>query len=122
MPRPDFHALIDQITVPYQATIEQRRHRKRGGDRRPGTRGGVLRQKITDADRILATVLSRRDLCTQQTLADLFGVSRGTIRNAIDDVRPLLEQDTHVPTLAERRFATAAEVRASVAEDSETPC
>jgi len=52
----------------------------------------------------------------------LFGVSRGTIRNAIDDVRPLLEQDTYVPTLAERRFATAAEILASVTEDSETPC
>ncbi|MGV9456876.1 ISAzo13 family transposase [Streptomyces sp. NPDC003635] len=122
MPRPDFQALIDRITVPYQATIEQRRHRKRGGDRRPGTRGGVFRQKITDADRILATVLSQRHLCDQQTLADLFGVSRGTIRNAIEDVRPLLEQDPYIPTLAQRRFTTAADVLASVTEDSETPC
>ncbi|MFF7977421.1 hypothetical protein [Streptomyces sp. NPDC007905] len=122
MSRPDFQALIDRITVPYQAALEQRRHRQRGGDRRPGTRGGVFRQKITDADRILATVLSQRDLCDQQALATLFGVSRGTIRNAIEDVRPLLEQDAYVPTLAERRFATAAEVLASVTEDSETPC
>jgi hypothetical protein len=34
--------------VPYAAAIEQRRHRQRGGNRRPGTRGGVFRQKITD--------------------------------------------------------------------------
>ncbi|WP_405970372.1 ISAzo13 family transposase [Streptomyces sp. NBC_00988] len=122
MSRPDFQALVDRITVPYQAALEQRRHHQRGGDRRPGTRGGVFRQKITDADRILATVLSQRDLCNQQTLADLFGVSRGTIRNAIDDVRPLLEQDPHVPTPAERRFATATDVFASVTADSETPC
>jgi DNA-binding transcriptional regulator YdaS (Cro superfamily) len=122
MPRPDFQALIERITVPYQATIEQRRHRRRGGDRRPGTRGGVFRQKITDADRILATVLSRRNLCDQQILADLFGVSRGTIRNAIEDVRPLLEQDLFVPTHAKRRFTTAADVLASVTEDSEPPC
>ncbi|WP_328828904.1 ISAzo13 family transposase [Streptomyces sp. NBC_00252] len=121
MSRPDFQALIGRITVPYQAALEQRRHRKRGGDRRPGTRDGVFRQKITDADRILATVLSQRDLCNQQTLADLFGVSRGTIRNAIADVRPLLEQDLYVPIPAERRFATAADVLASVTEDSETP-
>jgi DNA-binding transcriptional regulator YdaS (Cro superfamily) len=122
MSRPDFQALIERITVPYQATIELRRHRKRGGDRRPGTRGGVFRQKITDADRILATVLSQRNLCDQQTLADLFGVSRGSIRNAIDDVRPLLEQDPYIPTLAQRRFTTAADVLASVTQDSETPC
>ena len=122
MSRPDFQALIDRITMPYQAALEQRRHRKRGGDRRPGTRGGIFRQKITDADRILATVLSQRNLCDQQALADLFGVSRGTIRNAIEDVRPLLEQDSHVPTLAGRRFATAADVLASVTEHSETPC
>ncbi|MFD8778601.1 hypothetical protein [Streptomyces sp. NPDC059916] len=122
MPRSDFQALIDRTTVPYQATIEQRRHRKRGGDRRPGTWGGVFRQKITDADRVLATVLSQRKLCAQQTLADLFGVSRGTIRNAIEDVRPLLEQDPYVPTLAERRFTTAADVLASATGNSKTPC
>ncbi|MER6161918.1 ISAzo13 family transposase [Streptomyces sp. NPDC001868] len=121
MSRPDFQALIDRITVPYQAALEQRRHHQRGGDRRPGTRGGVFRQKITDADRILATVLAQRDLCNQQTLADLFGVSRSTIRNAIEDVRPLLEQDTHVPMPADRRYATAADVLASVTEHSATP-
>jgi DNA-binding FadR family transcriptional regulator len=55
-------------------------------------------------------------------LADLFGVSRGTIRNAIEDVSPLLEQDPYVPTLAQRRFTTATDVLASVTDDSETPC
>lgn len=34
-----------------------------------------------------------RQVCTQGALADLFEVSRGTIRNAIDDVLPLLEED-----------------------------
>src|SRR6266480_1921537 len=93
MSRADFQAMADRIAVSYAAAVEQRRHRRRGGDRLPGTRGGVFRQKITDADRILATVLSQRRLCNQQTLADLFGTSRGTIRNAIDDVLPLLEED-----------------------------
>lgn len=96
--------------MPYQAALEERRHRQRGGDRRPGARGGLFRQKITDADRILATVLSQRGLCDQQTLADLLGVSRGTIRNAIDDARPLLDQDQSVVTPAGRRFTAATEV------------
>jgi DNA-binding transcriptional regulator YdaS (Cro superfamily) len=121
MPRPDFQALIDRITVPYQAALEERRHRQRGGDRRPGARGGLFRQKITDADRILATVLAQRNLCDQQALANLFGVSRGTIRNAIQDVRPLLEQDRHAVTPTQRRFATAADILQFVAGEDEPP-
>jgi hypothetical protein len=112
MPRNDFQALVDQITVPYRAAIERRRHRQRGGQRLPGTRGGVFRQKITDADRILATVLNQRQLCDQQTLADLFGVSRGTVRNAIDDVLPLLQQHGYTPTPSPHHFTDAAEVLA----------
>ncbi|MFC7388456.1 ISAzo13 family transposase [Sphaerisporangium rhizosphaerae] len=123
MPRDTFQAMIKRITVSYHATIERRRHQQRGGERLAGSRRGVFRQKITDADRILATVLAQRQLCDQQTLADLFGVSRGTIRNAIDDVLPLLKQDGYISTPATHRFTTATELLASVsaAHDSETP-
>ncbi|MFI2478818.1 hypothetical protein [Nocardia xishanensis] len=115
MPREDFQALVDRISVSYHAAIQRRRHHQRGGDRRPGTRGGMFRQKITDADRILATVLAGRQLCDQHTLAELFGVSRGTIRNAIDDVAPLLEQDGFVATPSTRQFATATDIFTHVA-------
>jgi hypothetical protein len=122
MSRPDFQAMTDRIAVAYAAAVEQRRHRRRGGDRLPGTRGGLFRQKITDADRILATVLSRRRLCNQQTLADLFAVSRGTIRNAVDDVLPLLEEDGYVATPADRYYRTAADLLTSVtATQPESP-
>lgn len=110
MSREDLQALIDRISTPYHAAIQRRRHHQRGGERRPGTRGGLFRQKITDADRILATVLGQRKLCDQHTLAELFGVSRGTIRNAIDDVAPLLEQDGFITTASARQFATATEL------------
>ncbi|WP_280410439.1 ISAzo13 family transposase [Nocardia asiatica] len=119
MTRDDFQALVDRISVSYRASIEQRRHRQRGGERRPGTRGGLFRQKITDADRILATVLAQRQLCDQQTLAELFGVSRGTIRNAIDDVLPLLQQHRITPAPAVRQFTTAAEVLDLIASDTD---
>jgi DNA-binding transcriptional regulator YdaS (Cro superfamily) len=123
MSREDFQALVDRIAVPYRAAIEGRRHRQRGGQRLPGTRGGVFRQKITDVDRILATVLNQRQLCDQHILADLFGVSRGTVRNAIDDVLPLLEQHGYAPIPSVRRFTTATEVLASTATayDDESP-
>jgi glutathione S-transferase len=122
MNRADFQAMADRIAVSYAAAVEQRRHRRRGGDRLPGTRGGVLRQKITDADRILVTVLSQRRLGNQQTLADLFGTSRGTIRNAIDDVLPLLEEDGYLATPADRYYRTAADLSASLpATESQSP-
>lgn len=118
MGRDEFQAIVDRISIGYNATIERRRHHQRGGHRRPGTRGGVFRQKITDADRILATVLDQRKLCNQQTLAELFGVSRGTIRNAIDDVAPLLNQDGCAITPSERQFGTAAEIFALLRSDN----
>ncbi len=123
MSRDYFHALADRISVPYRAAIERRRHHQRGGERRPGTRGGMFRQKITDADRILATVLDQRKLCDQHTLAELFGVSRGTIRNAIDDVLPLLQHNGHTITPSTRRFATATEIFTFIAtnKNHETP-
>ena len=114
MTRADFQAMANRIAVSYAAMVEQRRYRRRGGDRLPGTRGGVFRQKITDADRILATVLSQRRICNQQTLADLFAVSRATIRNAVDDVLPLLKEDGYLATPADRHYRTAADLLASI--------
>ncbi|GAB3976685.1 hypothetical protein GCM10029978_066730 [Actinoallomurus acanthiterrae] len=115
MSRQELHGLIERLTIPYEAVIERRRHKQRGGDRLPGTRGGVFRQKITDTDRILAAILYQRKLCTREALADLFHISRRTIGYAIADVVPLLEQ--HGPTIkaANRRFTSAAGVLASVA-------
>lgn len=119
--RADYHALQARIAVPYAAIVEQRRYQRRGGDKRLGTRGGVFRQKITDADRILATVLSKRKLCSLETLAELFGVSRGTIRNAMYDVVPLLNEDGFTATPSQQRFSTAGEIWAFAVETPEPP-
>ena len=115
MNRPEFRTLVEKISVAYAATVEKRRHRQRGGDRQLGARGGVFRQRITDADRILATVLFQRRLCSQDALAELFGVSRGTLRNAYADVLALLADHGFTITRADQRFATASEVLQAVA-------
>ncbi|MEV7189730.1 ISAzo13 family transposase [Kitasatospora sp. NPDC093102] len=120
MTREALHGLLEELIVPYAAAIEKRRYRHRGGDRRPGTRGGVFRQKITDGDRILATILYRRRICSLDTLAELFGVCRSTLWNAINDVLPVLDDHGLVITPAERRYANAADLLASThAHDSE---
>ncbi|MFH8387809.1 hypothetical protein ACH4E7_44220 [Kitasatospora sp. NPDC018058] len=120
MSRQSLHVLLEELIVPYAAAIEKRRHRQRGGDRRPGTRGGVFRQKITDGDRILATILYRRRICSLDILAELFGVCRSTLWNAINDVLPVLDDHHLAIAPAEHRYATAADLLASTrAQDLE---
>lgn len=109
MTRQDLNALIERLTTPHAAAVERRRHRRRGADRLPRTRRGVFPQKITDTNRILATVLHQRRFCTRQVLADLFNVSRGTIGNANAEVAPLLEQHGPIIEPAGSKFATATE-------------
>ena len=114
MSRQQLQEMVMSLALPHAAAIEQRRHRRRGDDRLPGTRGGVFRQKITDTERILATVLYQRRLCTRQVLADLFEVSPRTIGNALTEVAPLLENHGYVTETAKKKFATAASLLASV--------
>ena len=72
-------------------------------------------QKITDAERVLATVLYRRGLGTHDILADLFQVSRRTIGEALREVGPILAQQNYRPTPAATRFVSAAALLASLA-------
>jgi transcriptional antiterminator len=82
-------------------------------------------QKITDAERVLATVLHRRGLGTHDTLAELFEVSRRTIGGVLREVGPLLDQNGYVATPAATRFTTVAELLASLptpsTDDPNTP-
>ncbi|MBB5775040.1 hypothetical protein HD596_001796 [Nonomuraea jabiensis] len=121
MNRDQLDSLLEKLIVPYAAAIEQRRHRQRGGNRRPGTRSGVFRQKITDGDRILATILYQRRVCTLNVLAELFDISKGTLWNAINDVFPVLDTH-HAPiTPADHRYATAADLLTSIQAPQEHP-
>jgi transposase len=108
MSRQELQQLTERLALRQAAQTERRRHRRRGRERLPGTRGGVFRQKITDAERVLAAVLSLRGVYTRKVLAELLGVSPRTIGNALLDVRPLLEQDGYATAPARRRFSTSA--------------
>jgi transposase len=112
MPRADLDRLIERLSIRQAALVERRRHQRRGGNRLPGTRRGIFQQKITDPERVLATVLHLRQVCTQEALADLFDVSRGSIRNAIHDVLPLLDEDGFQLPPAPVRLRTKADVLA----------
>ena len=114
MSRRQLDELVERLAVRQSAMVERRRYAQRGGERMPGGRGGIFLQKITDAERVLATVLHLRRLCTRAVLAELFQVSPRTIGNALLDVRPLLEQDGYIPVPAPIRYRTAAELLAAI--------
>jgi len=115
MPRTELTALTERVGHIQNARNERHRHRRRGGERLPGARGGVFRQKITNTERVLATVLYQRKLCSQDTLADLFHVSRRTISDVVREIAPILAQDAYTPAPATHRFATAAALLDSIA-------
>jgi hypothetical protein len=60
--RAELSAMTRRVKHVQDARNERHRHRRRGGERLPGARGGVFTQKITDDERVLATVLYQRKL------------------------------------------------------------
>ena len=119
MSRADLAAMTQRVAQIQAGRTERYRHRRRGGERLPGARGGVFTQKITDAEQVLATVLYQRNLCTQDTLAELFNVSRRTIGNVVRELGPVLAQDDYTAAPG-KRFATAAALLNSLTA-SDTP-
>ena len=110
MPPADLAAMTARVRTVLEARGERHRHRRRGGETLPGARGGVFTQKITPEERILAAVLYQRRLCSQDTLAELFQVSRRTIGNVIREVSPALTQDGYTPTPVGQRLPDAQAV------------
>ena len=110
MPPADLAAMTARVRAVLEARGERHRHRRRGGEALPGARGGVFTQKITPDERILAAALYQRGLCSQDTLAELFEVSRRTIGNVIREVGPALTQDGYTPALLEQRLPDAQAV------------
>ena len=107
MSRTELAAMTEQVGRVQDAHNERHRHRRRGGERLPGARGGVFTQKITNTERVLATVLYKRKLCTQDALAELFAVSRRTIGDVVREVGPILTQHGYAPEPATQKFPTA---------------
>jgi hypothetical protein len=121
MPRAELAALIERVLPVLAARNERHRHRRRGGERLPGARGGIFTQKITDAERVLATVLYQRGLGTHDTLAELLDVSRRTIGDVLREVGPVLAQDGYTASPAAIRFPSAAALLASLAGPESVP-
>jgi len=121
MSREDLAKLTGRLAVKQAAEAERRKYRQRGGQRQPAARGGIFHEKITDAERVLATILGLRKNCSWDAVAELFQVSRRTIGSARARVGPLLEQDGYDITRAKTRYPTATALLAAVTREQETP-
>ena len=110
MSRQDLTKLIGRLSLLQAAKAERRKYRQRGADRQFGARGGIFSEKITDAERVLATILCLRKVGSRDVVADLFQVSGRTIGNAVLWVRPLLDQDGYTATRSTKSYPTAADL------------
>ena len=101
------------------AQAERLSYQRRGGQRQPGTRGGVFHQKISNSERVLLALLYHRGLCTLDVLADAFGdVSRSAVGNVIRETLPLLQHEDRIPGPAPARYRTAADLLATGAANN----
>jgi DDE family transposase/DDE superfamily endonuclease len=120
MSRQQLDELIAELAGPQEAQREQARHQRRGTERRRAAGAGP-RPKLTNADRILATVLYLRRLCTQAVLGELFAVDRSRVTEAIREIRPLLQEHGPAITPATARFPAPADlITFLAAEDAES--
>src|SRR5207247_2635792 len=121
MSRPALAKLIERLATQQAAQAQRRNHRRRGGDRQSGARGGIFYEKITDTERVLAIILGLRKICTWEIVAELFEVSRRTIGNASAWVRPLLDQEQCTISRSATRYPSAAAVLAAAAGQETVP-
>jgi hypothetical protein len=103
------NALVSALTPTLAQRREQTRHERRGGERRR-TRGAGAKDKLSDADRILAAVLCLRKIGTHDLLAQLFGVTGSTLTRAVQAARSLLAEHDHAIHPSTVRFRTPTDV------------
>ena len=111
MPAAEWDQLTTALALPYQAQREADMHIARGG---PATRrrAGGHPQALTLAEKTLVTILRQRLAVPKPVLADLFGVSTGTIATAQRQITPLLERAGHKIKPATTRLTTLADLTA----------
>src|SRR5664280_903652 len=102
------------------AQAAQRCHEQRGGPRRraPGAGSQGL---LSDADRVLVTIVYLRQLCSQNILSDLLGVNANSIGQAIAETRLLLTEHGRVITPTTLRFTDAQALTAFASGSGDGP-
>jgi hypothetical protein len=117
MPERALDELINRLTQNLDELRERDRLQQRGGER-IRARGAGAKDKLTTADRVLATVLFLRKLGSRDLLAQLFDVSGSTLTRAVHQVQPLLDEHGYMIPPSTARLCTPTDVTAFLANSS----
>ncbi len=119
MTEPALDGLVEQVSQRLDELREHGRSQQRGGDR-IRARGAGAKDRLTTADRVLATVLYLRKLGTRDLIGQLFGVNGSTITRAVHQVQPILAENGHTIPASTARFRTPADVTAFISSSRPT--
>ncbi|MFJ2093060.1 ISAzo13 family transposase [Streptomyces sp. NPDC087901] len=119
MTEPALDGLVEQLSQRLDELREHGRSQQRGGDR-IRARGAGAKDRLTTADRVLATVLYLRKLGTRDLIGQLFGLNGSTITRAVHQVQPLLAENGHTIPPSTARFRTPADVTAFISSSRPT--
>ncbi|WP_199812522.1 transposase family protein [Streptomyces sp. NRRL S-337] len=112
--------LIEELTGPWQARRESVLRDRRGGDRQRAA-GAGRKHELVFTDRVLVTLAHLRTQLPHAALAELYGVGRSTVTEAIGEIRPLLaDRGFAVPDRPGLRLRTLADVFAYAAAEGKT--
>ncbi|MFF4139185.1 transposase family protein [Streptomyces mirabilis] len=102
--------LIEELVGPWQAWRESALHQRRGGKHRRAA-GAGRKHELVFTDRVLVALVHLRTQLPHAALAELYGVGRSTVTEAIGEIRPLLaDRGFAVPGQSGLRLRTLADV------------
>ncbi|SBV05961.1 Helix-turn-helix of DDE superfamily endonuclease [Streptomyces sp. MnatMP-M77] len=119
MTEPALDGLIEQVSQSLDELREHRRSQQRGGGR-IRARGAGAKDRLTTADRFLATVLYLRKLGTRDPVGQLFGVNGSSITRTVHQVQRLIAENGHTIPPSTARFRTPAGVTAFISSSRPT--
>lgn len=108
--------LARRLAPAQAARSEQRTFHQRGGERRRAKSAGS-QSLLSDADRVLITVVYLRQICSQKVLSDMLEVSDHAIGYWVAETRKLLTEHHVTIPATTMRFTTAAQLRAFLDND-----
>ncbi len=106
----ELDTLRNQLAPAQAAQAEQRKFQQRGG-RRLQALGAHGRPLLSNADRVLITVIYLRRVCSQKVLVDLLAINAVTIGKVIGETRTLMDAQKITVTQTAHYFSSARELR-----------
>ena len=117
MSRAELNELAAALAPAQAARAEQRYFQQRGGPRRKA-KASHGRPLLTDANKILLTIVYQRQICSQTVLSEILEISQPPIGQAITETAKLLTARGHTIAPTVLRFTSADPLHQFLATDT----